>query len=220
MRVIFTDPLTEWVEAAKGRGLEAYRMSVQEIPKSILQRTDLFASFECFPDLIGNVESQYANMRLLTVRYGIFFVESKATVESMKENQNPDSTQELGTFRRWFRPLNSVYGIKRIARKGSNLNFYHIFAETEARERIALDLRVMKSIYESFPNDQIITLGEARPIALGSDLTESEVKVSLERLAALSDSIHLPYKKIFPFLLTQEFKGDLPIGSKRVYIRL
>ena len=218
MKVIFTDPLDAWVEAARRRGLEAYYAPVQKLPREIMERTELFASFECFPDLIEGEEQQHAKMRLLTAPYGIFFVESKATVESMRQDQNPASNQELGQFRRWFRAIYKVYGIKRIATTGTSLNFYHVFAVPESRVKIEDDLRVMNAIHRSFPVDQVVGNGQIQTIAMQSGLTESEAKSSLERLSALSDSIHLPYKKIFPFLQSK-FKGDLRIGRKRVYIR-
>jgi hypothetical protein len=168
--------------------------------------------------LIEGEELQHAKMRLLTVPYGIFFAESKATVESMRQ-EVLTSGQKLGQFRRWFRALHSVYGIKRMAATGADLNFYHVFAEAESREKIIADLRIMKAIHETFPADTVVTPGQMQPIAASSGLAESEVMSSLKRLSALSDSIHLPYKRIFPFLQTQ-FKGDLRIGRKRVYIRL
>ena len=113
----------------------------------------------------------------------------------------------------------SVYGIKRMATMGANLNFYHVFAEEEPRAKIKVDLQVMKAIHQAFTDDQVITLGEAPIVAENSGLAEGVVRSSLERLSALSDSVHLPYKKIFPFLQSQ-FKGDLRIGRKRVFIRL
>jgi hypothetical protein len=40
--------------------------------------------------------------------------------------------------------------------------------------------------------------------------------LSFERLRKLSDSIHLPYAKVLPFLVPV-FEGSLDIGSKRFF---
>jgi len=71
MHVVFTDPIQEWVDAAHKKGFESHRLSVQEIPRDMIERTDLFASFECYPDLLGADSGYYQIMRLLTAAYGI-----------------------------------------------------------------------------------------------------------------------------------------------------
>jgi hypothetical protein len=217
MRVVFTDPLPEWVEAAKGKDFEAYRYSAQEIPRELLGQTDLFASFECYPDLIGESEFYYPFMRFLTTKYGLLFAESKETVESMKGDDG-DSRQQLGTFRRWLRPLYRVYGIKRIVMKTTDLNFYHSSADPVSKEALSLDLRVMKAVYDLFARDYKVTSSDVPRISEAVGFPVDRVSVSVGRLASLSDSIHLPYTKVFPFLATQ-FKGELRIGQKRFYIR-
>lgn len=217
MRVVFTDPLPEWVEAAKSKGFEAYRYSAQEIPRELLERTDLFASFECYPDLIGEAEFYYPFMRFLTTKYGLLFAESKETVESMKDDDG-DSRQQLGTFRRWLRPLYRVYGIKRIVTKTTDLNIYHSSADPASKEALSLDLRVMKAIYGVFAQDHMVTSSDVPRISEAIGIPEDRVVTSVRRLASLSDSVHLPYTKVFPFLATQ-FKGELRIGQKRFYIR-
>jgi len=156
MQVVFTDPIPEWVEVAKNKGFEAYQLSAQEIPRGLLERTDLFASFECYPDLVGESEFYYPFMRFLTTKYGLLYAESKETVESMKGDDG-DSTQQLGTFRRWLRPLYRVYGIKRTVKKTADLNIYHSSADPGATQEIALDLRVMKAIHDLFKVDHIVT---------------------------------------------------------------
>jgi hypothetical protein len=217
MQVVFTDPMPEWVEAARNKGFEAHRLSVQEIPRELLERTDLFASFECYPDLIGESEFYYPFMRFLTAKYGLLFAESKETVESMRGDDG-DTTQQLGTFRRWLRPLYRVYGIKRTVKKTAELNIYHSSADSTSREALSLDLRVMKAIYGLFTEDYIVTSSDLPRISGATELPADQVDISLHRLGSLSDSIHLPYTKIFPFLATQ-FKGELRVGQKRVYVR-
>ena len=215
IRVIFTDPMTEWVEQARKIGFESFKVAVQEMPKELVEITDLFASFECYPDLIGESEFYYPMMRFLTVQYGILFVESKDTVTSM-HGEEPEISQELGTFRRWFRPLYRVYGIQRKAIKTKHLNLYHLFAEPEIRKVLTVDCRVMKAVYDTFESNHRLTAVDVSTIANGANLNKLSVELSIERLRRLSDSIHAPFVKTFPFLASN-FKGSLNIGSKRFF---
>ena len=216
MRVIFTDPMTEWVEQAKEMGFEAYEFAVQEMPKEIVERTDLFASFECYPDLIGLNEYHYPMMRFLTVQYGVLFAESKNTVWSMREEENDRTAQELGAFRRWFRPIYLVYRIRRKATKTQHLNFYHLYADLEIRKILTLDCRIMKAIYDIFETEHRVTTADILTIANKANIDKSLVESSIKRLRKLSDAIHAPFVKSFP-TLAPKFKGSLHIGSKRLF---
>lgn len=216
MRVVFTDPMAEWVEHARNIGFESLKVSGQEIPGELLERTDLFASFECYPDLIGEAEFYYPIMRFLTVDYGIFFAESKHTVTNMREEEEHGDTQELGTFRRWFRHLYRVYGIKRKSAKTEHLNLYRILAELETRKVLAVDCRVMKVVHDTFVPDYRVTANDSSIIAARANLDQASVRLSIERLGKLSESIHAPFVKVIPFLAPQ-FKGSLNIGSKRFF---
>jgi len=215
MRVIFTDPMAEWVEQARKMGFESFKVAAQEMPKELVERTDLFASFECYPDFIGESEFYYPMMRFLTVQYGILFVESKDTVASM-HGEEPEISQELGTFRRWFRPLCRVYGIQRKAIKTEHLNFYHLSGEPETRKVLTVDCRVMKAVYDASESNHRVTTVDFSTIANGANLGKLSVELSVERLRKLSDSIHAPFVKTFPFLASN-FKGSLHIGSKRFF---
>lgn len=215
MRVIFTDPMAEWVEQAREAGFESFKVAVQEMPKELIERTDLFASFECYPDLIGESEFYYPMMRFLTVQHGILFAESKGTVTSMRQ-EDPRMSQELGTFRRWFRPLYRVYGIQRKAFKTEHLNFYHLFVESEKRKVLAVDCRIMKTVYDNFEPDHRVRTVDVSTIATRANLDRQSVELSIERLRKLSDSINAPFLKSFPFL-TPTLKGSLRIGSKRFF---
>lgn len=215
MKVVFTDPLEEWVEQAKQKGFKSFRVAVQEISTELIERTDLFASFECYPDLIGSTDVYYPLMRFLTTKYGILFAESKNTVRSMHKEEGVNS-QELGTFRRWFRPIYRVYGIKRKAIKTEHLNFYYIFAKPETRKTLLADCQVMKAVYDSFETDHRVTNADISKISAKSNLDKSSVKSSIKRLIGLSDSINAPFIKSMPFLASS-FKGSLHLGSKRFY---
>jgi hypothetical protein len=215
MSVVFTDPLEEWVEQAMKKGFISFKLAVQQIPKELIERTDLFASFECYPDLIGYNEFYYPLMRFLTVEYGILFAESKATVTSMHEEAG-SIFQELGTFRRWLRPLWRVYGIQRKAIKTKYLNFYHIFGKPETRKLLNVDCQVSKAVYDTFASGYRVTTVDTSKIAAGTSLDNLTVDMSIKRLRELSDSINAPYIKSFPFMASN-LEGSLFIGSKRFY---
>lgn len=214
---IFTDVSQEWVEEAKVKGFEAYAYAVQDIPIEIYQRTDLFASFECYPDLFEEDEYQYNKMRLLTSRLGIFFVESRATVKSLWKD--PEQRQKLGTFRRSFRPLNSVYGLKRESKIVGDLDFYHIFANEEKRGLIMTDCVTMKTIHETFESDHRIKAVNLRPLVQAAGLDRAALDSSLQRLKSMSDSIHAPFLRSMPFLAHQ-LKNEIRIGTKRYWLDL
>ena len=152
-------------------------------------------------------------MRFLTVQYGILFAESRDTVTSMHE-ETPNISQKLGTFRRWFRPLHRVYGIKRKAIKTEHLNLYHLFAEPETGKVLVVDCHVMKVIHDTYESNHRVTADDISTIAAGANLDQSSAELSVERLWKLSESIHAPFLKAMPFL-APHFKGSLYIGSKR-----
>jgi hypothetical protein len=87
MRVVFTDPLVEWVKKAVSDGLEGYKYTAEEIPKDLIERTTLFATFECYSPFNDSRKSIYTTLRFLTSKYGILFAESKRTInEIIKES--------------------------------------------------------------------------------------------------------------------------------------
>lgn len=219
MHVVFTDPLQEWVEEASRKGFEASKLSVQEMPSELLARTDLFATFECYPDLIGEEEFIYPFMRFLTSSFGIFFVESKETVVSMRKETNgsgEDAGQELGTLRRHFRSLNHVYHIKRKSTKTNALNLYHILADEQVKNLLRIDCHIMKAAYDNFKDDYRITSGDIPFLVSKTNLDESQVMSSLRRVAEISKSMHAPFLKSFPSL-AKTLQGELRVGSKRMY---
>jgi len=215
MKVTFTDASQEWVDSAKAAGLEAFRYPVQELPRTLVDQTDLFATFECYPDLFETDGAQYNKMRLLTSKYGLLFAESSATVKEMnKERRKP---QELGTFRRWFRSINNVYGVDRKSKSTANLNFYLISASEQVRPLLLQDLKVMKAIRDGYPSEGNIGRSEIAPISNATGLDPSALEQSLNRLHGLADSIASPYKSSVPYLYEMA-KDDLWIGSKRYKI--
>lgn len=103
-------------------------------------------------------------------------------------------------------------------KKTAELNIYHSSADSTSKEALSLDLRVMKAIHDLFTEDYVVISSDVPQISGATELPDDRVIISLHRLGSLSDSIHLPYTKIFPFLATQ-FKGELRVGQKRVYVR-
>lgn len=215
MKVTFTDVSQEWVDAAKAAGFEASKCAVQELPRTLVEGTDLFATFECYPDLFEGGDGQYNKMRLITPRYGTLFVESRATVKEMnKEQRKP---QELGTLRRWFRSINKVYGVDRKSTSTEDLNFYLLSASDSVRPVLIGDLKVMKAIHDGYQMDAKISLGEIPSLSTATGLDTTTLEQSLTRMHELADSVASQFKYSVPYLY-ELAKNDLWIGSKRFKI--
>jgi hypothetical protein len=84
MKVTFTDPMDEWVSNASNIGFESFRYSAASLPRTILERTDICASFECYYFLPSSREG-ITCLRLLTTKQGLLFVESKLTHNAMRK---------------------------------------------------------------------------------------------------------------------------------------
>lgn len=63
--VIFTDPLSEWVEEARNAGMEAHVELAETLPAEIMNRTEVFATFECYHPFGGDANAVYNMLRFL-----------------------------------------------------------------------------------------------------------------------------------------------------------
>ena len=102
MKVIFTDPMSEWVRNASHLGFESFKYTAEEIPRNLMERTEVFATFECYPVFC---KANYTTLRFLTSEYGILFGESKFTRDEMRED---GCTAGL---KRSFGPFTALYSI-------------------------------------------------------------------------------------------------------------
>ena len=73
--------MEEWVRNAASQHFESFQYTAQGIPGSLIKRTELFATFECYPAI---AKADFTTLRFLTTKYGILFGESDLTLEEMK----------------------------------------------------------------------------------------------------------------------------------------
>jgi hypothetical protein len=186
MKVVFTDPLAEWISNATKLGMETYNCTAQEISRELLDRTDIFATFECYPILIGN-DRLWVFLRLLTAKMGVMFVESQRTFTEMVEEQRSSGTEKSTRLKSEFLPFAKVYGVNRqqLSRKGGELVFYHFVAEESRRQVLRKDCNTLKALHDSFPGGSTIGDREIELLASGIGLGEGETKSSIQRMFLL-----------------------------------
>lgn len=185
MKVIFTDPLEEWVRNAIDSGFEAYRYSAGQIPKDIVKSTDLFATFECYPALNGE-SAIYTCLRFLTSEYGILFGESKYTRDEIDKEEGKGARLVYS-----FLPYHKVYSIKRTYREKGSLRLYHFFSDADNRKIITHDIRIMKLLYDTFPSQTCITLEDAASLACKASINNEVILHSIGRIVNLYQ-LHVP----------------------------
>lgn len=199
MKVIFTDPLEEWVNKAKESGFEAYRYSAEEIPGDLLDRIQLAATFECyFP--IGS-ERVYNILRLLTREYGLLFAESKQTRIEL---------QGASGMKFMFLPYYKVYSIRRVYREKGDLRMYHYSATNpESREMMLTDAQVIKALHDNLPAESTLTLENALSIPSVSAMDEDRLDQALNRI------IETHYHNLADSMKHLLWSSGIWIGTKR-----
>ena len=179
MKVIFTDPIKEWVIDAKEADFEAYQYSAEEIPKNILARTDLFATFECYLPFMNSSSGIYTTLRFLTRKHGILFAASKKThTEIIKEEG------KLARMKSSFLPFKKCYAIERLEKGKGELKFYHFYSANDNQD-IKIDYKIIKSLYDIFPSGTSIKLSNISSLVKSVGIPRDEVVQSLKRILKL-----------------------------------
>jgi hypothetical protein len=117
-KIIFTDPLEEWIENAVALKFEAYKYSIEQLVTKILEKTDMLTTFECYPPFISE-RVFYIVLRCLTPKYGILFAESKLT----RDEIDKEIGSAGGRLKDSFLPYKKTYSINRIYREKVTLDF-------------------------------------------------------------------------------------------------
>jgi len=185
MKVIFTDPLEEWVHNAIDSGFEAYGYSAGQIPQDIVKRTDLFATFECYSALATEI-AIYNVSRFLTSKYGILFGESKNT-----RNEIDKEKGKLARLKNSFLPYYKVYSIERTYKEKGPLRLYHFSSAADNRKIIAEDVRTMKLLYDAFPSQTCITWEDVASLAGKASANHEAILHSIGRIVNLYQ-LHIP----------------------------
>jgi len=177
MQVTFTDPLEEWVQKATDSGFEAYKYAAEEIPRDMVKRTDLFATFECYKPFVDSSVSIYTTLRFLTSKHGILFAESKRTRNELKKEEGARAMLKYS-----FRGFSKFYLIKRIFREHGDLRLYHFCSEENSKKIIKTDCKVMRAIYDDFPDRTYLDKKTIVYFADKIGMNEEEILNSLERI--------------------------------------
>jgi len=185
MKVVFTDPLEEWVQNAINSGFEAYGYSAGQIPSDIFKRTDLFATFECYPALATEI-AIYNVSRFLTSEYGILFGESKNTRDEIDKEKG-----KLARLKNSFLPYFKVYSIERSYKEKGPLRIYHFSSTASNRKTIAEDIRTMKLLHDAFPNQACITREDVASLASKASVNYEALLHSMGRIVNLYQ-LHIP----------------------------
>lgn len=180
MRVVFTDPLVEWVEKAVSEEFEAYKYAAEDIPKDLIERSDLFATFECYRPFVDPRTSIYTVLRFLTSKHGILFAESKRTTNEIIEEEGAQAMLKFG-----FLPYKKAYAIKRAFREEGELRFYHFCASEKVRETIETDCKVIKAVYDNIPSEARLDGKTIASLADKIGLNQEELSHSLQRALSL-----------------------------------
>lgn len=202
-RVIFTDPLEEWVEKARSNGFEAHRYTAAQIPGTIASKTDLFATFECYQPFVEPSWS-HSILRFLSSGHGIILAESKRTRDELKREKGVTGQMKLSML-----AYGKVYSVNREFRESRGLRIYHFSAEEGVRDTIRLDCRVLKTIHDSFPEKSTLGREEETAIAESLRLRVDEVESSVGR------ALELYYESIPPSMKAYFPSGMIKIFSRR-----
>lgn len=208
--IIFTDPLKEHVEEAKSKGYEAYQINVEEIPKQLHARTDLFATFECYMPFTNLNTSLYTIMRLLSVPDGLIFAESKITrIEISKDKQ-----QKLLHLKSSFKPFSDAYHTNRIYRENSELRIYHFFQDNGKLDLIKRDCKILKLLYDNSKKENFINKKILQVLSDNSEYSYEELKDAILRFNRLY------YKSLPKSMQTYFSNNDFNLFSKRYRVEI
>lgn len=120
--VIFTDPLSEWVEEARNEGMEAHTELAETLPPEIVNRTEVFATFECYHPFGGDPDAIYNMLRFLSAPQGLLFAESESTRDFFKEEGVQYTLlTDLGKF-------SEFYEVERRYRETNGLRIYQFYS--------------------------------------------------------------------------------------------
>lgn len=215
MSVVFTDPLEEWIKKAIDCGFEAYKYAAEEIPKHIVEKTDLFATFEGYIPFI-DARTSYAILRFLTSKHGILFGESKRTREELKRERGT-----VAQMKYHFLPYKKVYSVKRIFRQKDEIRLYRFWAEEPYKKKIYFDCKLMKLIYDSSPRGTRLDKEFVQSSAKETEMEKHKIWDSVKRILNLYRlQIPKPLRSILPSnvfaIFSKRFIVDLDFEENKI----
>lgn len=176
--VIFTDPIKEYVKRAKQKGFESHCYSVEELPSNIIEKSDLFATFECYMPFSESSTLVYTTLRLLSSRHGFIFAESGLTRKEMDKEEG-----KLLRMKSCLKPFEDTYSIKRIFREHDDIRLYHFFKEDGDTGDISIDCKVIKYLYDFSDSDAKISSLLINKISKVSRIPTEKIIQSIHRIS-------------------------------------
>jgi len=217
-KIIFTDPIEDYVNQFKNKGYESYCHSVEGLPAILFQRSHLFGTFECYM-AFGKESLIYSTLRLLTAPYGLIFAQSKQTRSEMeKESEEKYNIKtSLSQMKNTFLPYAKHYGITRRYRDYKDLRFFHFYGDNSQRDQITKDCQVIKLLNDTSPNskeDVNINTKMIEKLHNISDFKMNEIIDSINRINLVYyDHIGPTLKGIFPrnqfYINFKNYKNEL-----------
>lgn len=178
-RVVFTDPMDEWVAEAEERGFEAYTATAEEITGDIIRDSTAFATFECYHPLIEPGEKLYTVLRFLTAADGLLFAVSEGTSDDLQADG------KVQTILSSLGPYVEEYNVERRYREIDGLRIYQFYAPTEAiRESLVLDGHVLAALHARLKGGDV-AMRHVRDIADELEVDTEQITESLERLSTV-----------------------------------
>jgi hypothetical protein len=179
MRVIFTDPMHEWIEEARKEGFESYKYSAEGIPWKLIQNSQLTAAFECYFPFNNENTFLYTTLRFLIPDYGLLYGESQRTRDELFKEAGG---KRGGQLRSAFGPFNKVYGVETRQSETGDFRLFNLSASQPVKKKILMDCQVAKILYDSYPIDALISRESVSQISESAGLEAYAVLESLERL--------------------------------------
>lgn len=206
--VVFTDPMSGWVNQAVDEGFEAYQYAAAELPANLIARTDVFATFECYyPFKTSAQYAIYSLLRLLTTAEGILLAETpltreirQAAGEASESNLVPIDifSDHFGTC--WRKTDSSRHPLR----------LYQYYQDDTSRRDILKTANVARCLYDMGTNTREITVTHERVNKLADSTGLGSSEQVYRRLIQL--------RKVYETFLGNEFASsteDFAIGYRK-----
>ena len=183
LSIIFSDPMKDWVERASASGFESYMLSAEELPGSLIGRSQLMATFECYIPFNNELTFLYNGLRFLTTDHGILFAESDRTRKQITSENGPG---RLGQMKSTFAPFKKVYDIDVRFVEAGEVRLYNFKAkEAMTRDLIKHDCQVIKSLYDNVQSMTKIDERVMRELSATMCMEAEQISSSVDRFHRL-----------------------------------
>lgn len=202
--VIFTDPMQEWVDRAEQKGFEAVCCSVEGIPAEIVDKSDAFATFECYYPLSFSRHTPYDVLRMLTAPLGLLLAESEATYRVLVEDgMKGDLTTAMKPYAEWYEMESKLV-------TEGDLRLYHLYIPDAPRSKAVLDGQVIQALYRRGTPDSVTAVTPALVEQIAEDIRSDipTVEIAIQTFNQLHRDLIGKLRQYIP-------ESQLDIADKR-----